>query len=97
MAQIELDDAVLAAATQKATDGGYASVEAYIADIVIQDDCVGDTGKEPNLDHLFTAELLAEIDEADAEIDTGHFFTTDQVDQYLSQEREKWLQQSGNR
>jgi hypothetical protein len=53
---------------------------------VVSQDLVEDTGAQtPNLDHLFTPERLAHIDEAAAEIRAGNCFTAKQIREHFKQ------------
>jgi hypothetical protein len=86
MPQVEIDDHVFKAAQRRASDGGYSSVDEYVADIV---DLLGDSGEEiPNLDKLFTPRLIAEIDRAAAEVEAGNFHTADEVKEHFKRKRE---------
>ena len=87
MPQVQLDDQVFKVAQQRAADGGYASVDAYIADVVVHD--VSDDSD--NVDHLFTPERLAHIDKAEAAIKAGKFYTAEQADEELAKRRAEWL------
>jgi len=87
MPQVQLDDLVFEVAQRRAADAGYPSVEAYIADVVVHD-----AGNElDTLDHFFTPERLAHIDEAEAKIKAGNFFTSEQADEELAKRRAEWL------
>jgi hypothetical protein len=94
MAQIQLDDHVFATAKRHAADGGYASVEEYIADIVTNDKPAADPTGTPNLDHLFTPERLAEIDKAAADVKAGNYYTAEQVREHFKQKRAEWQAKS---
>jgi hypothetical protein len=97
MPQVQLDDEVFKAAQRGAADGGYSTVDEYVADVVIQHVGADDAGETPNLDDLFTPERLAEIDRSSAEIDAGHFFTAEQVREHFRQKRAEWTQKNGDR
>lgn len=86
MAQIQMDDQVFKAAQRRAADGGYSSVDEYVADIVAHDLVEDNPAQTPNLDHLFTPHRLAEIDEA-----------AEQVREHFKQKREAWIQKNGER
>jgi hypothetical protein len=86
MPQIQLNDHVFQAAQRRAADGGFSSVEEYIADVVIHD-----VGDDADIDHLFTPERLAHIDEAEAEIKAGKSYTAEQADVELAKRRAEWL------
>lgn len=87
MPQVQLDEQVFKVAQRRAADGGYASVEEYIADVVVQDTL----GDGDNIDHLFTPARLEQIDKAEAEIKSGNFYTTEQADHELAKRRSEWL------
>ena len=71
-------------AQRRAAEAGFASVDEYVADVVSHD-LVEDVGAgTPNLDHLFTPERLAHIDEAEAQIKAGNYFTSEQADAELA-------------
>ena len=46
-----------------------------------------------NLDHFFTPERMAQIDEAEAAIARGEFYTLEQLDSDLDKTRAEWLRQ----
>jgi hypothetical protein len=87
MPQVQLDDQVFKVAQRRAADAGYASVDDYVADVVVHD-ANDDTD---NIDHLFTPERLEHIDKAEGEIKAGKFFTAEQADQELAKRRQEWL------
>lgn len=75
MQPVKLDERLYKKATRRAAEAGFSSVDEYVADVVSHD-LVEENGDEtPNLDHLFTPERLALIDEAAAEIKAGNCFT----------------------
>jgi hypothetical protein len=97
MHQVQLKERLYKEAECRAADAGFSTVDEYVADVVSQD-LVEDTGGEiPNLDHLFTPERLAHIDAAAAEIKTGNFFTSEQVQEHFKQKRAEWAQKNGPR
>jgi hypothetical protein len=87
MPQVQLDEQVFKVAQRRAVDGGYPSVDAYIAHMVVHD--VSDDAD--NVDDLFTAERLTHIDKAEADIQAGKFFTAEQSNEELAKRREEWL------
>ncbi len=93
MPHIEMDDRIFDDARRRASAEGFASVDAYIAAIVLYD--LADDA--PNLDDLFTPERLAIIDQAAADIDAGNFFTADQARKHLQQKRAAWIEKHGAR
>ena len=94
MPQIQLDDRIFTAATLRATEAGFSTVDEYVAD-VLSHDLIDANGEEtPNLDHLFTPERLAHIDEAAAEIKAGNFYRPEQADAELAKRRAEWLRKN---
>jgi hypothetical protein len=93
MAQVQLNDRIFVAAQRRAADGGYSSVDEYIADIVVHD--LGDEsgGATPNLDRFFTPDRLARIDKAEADVRAGKGFTDEQAETELARRRAEWLQE----
>jgi hypothetical protein len=85
MPVVQLDDQVFEVVRKRASDAGYASVDAYVTDML-----VGEHAE--NIDRLFTPERLAHIDKADADIQSGKGYTTEQAEKELARRREKWLQ-----
>ena len=70
MPAVQLNDQVFKVVQQRASDAGYSSVDAYVADFLV--------GTEAdNIDQLFTTQRLAHLDTADSEINSGNGFTTE--------------------
>lgn len=86
MQHIELPDQIYQEAHRRAGEAGFASVDAYIADVLEQDFIDPD-----DYQHLFTPERLAQIDKAAASIKAGNFYTAEQVREPFDRKR---LQQS---
>ena len=87
MPQVQLDDQVFRVAQRRAADGGYSSVDEYVADVLAHDTM----SDADDIDHLFTPARLAHIDAAEADIKSGKIFTTDQADDELAKRRAEWL------
>lgn len=85
MPAIQLNDQVFKVAQQRASDAGYSSVDAYVADVLVSADA-------KDINHLFTPERFAHIDKADADIQSGKGYTAEQAKKELAERREKWLQ-----
>ena len=85
MPQVQLDDQVFKVAQRRAADAGYSSVDEYIADVVVHQ-------SDDNIDHLFTPERLAHIDQAEADIKAGKSYTSEQANEELAKRRAEWLQ-----
>jgi predicted transcriptional regulator len=84
MQQIRLNDRLYWEARERASAAGFESVDEYIADVVQQDlDEVGE-----DLNHLFTPERLARIDEGVAQIDAGLGIPIEEVREHFRQRYE---------
>jgi hypothetical protein len=88
MPEVQLDDQVFKVAQRRAADGGYSSVDAYVADVVVHD---ANDEIDDSLDHLFTAQRLAHIDRAEADIIAGKRYASDEADAELAKRRSEWL------
>lgn len=88
---LELTDQLYDRAKRRAVEGGYKTVGDYIKG-VLSDDLAADSG---NLEHLFTPERLALIDQAAEQIRNGRFKTASEADLELARRRAEWL--AGNR
>ena len=97
MPLIEIDDNVFEAAQRRASNEGYSSVNQYIADILVHDLVEDGGGEGRNLDHLFTPARLAEIDHAAADVESGNYFTAEQVREHFKQRRAAWAQKNAAR
>jgi hypothetical protein len=88
MHQIQLDDHLFQEAQRRATAAGFATVDAYVADVLSHDP------GEPtdNFDHLFTPEVLAELDHISGEIDAGgKTYSLEEVREHFEKKRTEWL------
>lgn len=94
---VQLDERLYKEAQRRAAEAGFESVDAYVADVVSFDLSDAGPGETPNLDHLFTPERLAKIDEAIAEADAGNTFTAEQVREHFKQKRATWARENGPR
>lgn len=92
MPTIRLTEQLFDAAERKAAAGGYASVDAFVSD-VLEDSLSEPAGAEtPDLGHLFTPERLQQIDAGAQQIDAGNSYTTAQANAELASRRAEWLQ-----
>ena len=90
MNTIQLPDALYQQVRQRASAAGL-SVDQYVAEIVEFD---VNAATESN-DHLFTPEVVAELEQIHAEMKAGgKVFTPEEVDEFLRQKSLSW---SGNR
>jgi Mn-dependent DtxR family transcriptional regulator len=67
MPKVRINERSFQAAQRRAADGGYANIEEYIADLIAQDVANEASGYE----HVFTAELLARLDQISGKIKAG--------------------------
>ena len=87
MQQVQLTEELYQEARRRACEAGFTTVDEYVAEVVSHD-----LHDEPeNLDHLFTPERLAHIDEAEAQIQAGNYLTSEQLDKELAKQRAEWL------
>lgn len=79
MRQVQLSDQLYDQAKRRAAAAGFKTVDDFVAD-VLADELIGDT---PDLDHLFTAERLAHIDKAAAQVKAGKTHTAAEVREHF--------------
>lgn len=90
MAQVQLSDEVFKTAQRRAAEGGYPSVEAYITDVLVHD-LADDADETPNLDHLFTPDVIAHLDRISADIKAGgKTYTSEEVAEHFRKKSEAW-------
>jgi hypothetical protein len=90
MPNAQVDDQVFKAAQRRAADGGYTSVEAYIADVVVHD-LADDSEETANLDHLFTPQVIAELEQISAKARAvGKTYTSEEVREHFSKKSAAW-------
>lgn len=90
MSHVQLDDHLYQEAQRRAAASGFASVDEYVADVLQHD-----LEDAENLDYLFAAERLAQVDRAAAQIRAGQGLTTQQADAELAKRRDEWLRETG--
>lgn len=73
--QFTLDDDHYRRAKKRADEAGYGTVEQFAKEVL-----TGELDAEIDQRIFFTPERLAEIDSADADIEAGNFYTSEQVD-----------------
>jgi len=86
MYDVRIPERLYEKATQ-AAQANHVSLEEFVAEAV-QLHLQADPG---NHDHLFTPEIIAELDAAAAEVRTGKGLTGEQVDKHLAENKAKWL------
>ncbi len=82
--QFQMSDQHYLSAQQQAEEGGFASVDEYVASMV---QSYLDT---PDLEHLFTPERMAIINRAAAEYEAGLGMTREEADAKFSEMRRAW-------
>jgi len=86
MPQVQLDDHVFKVAQRRAADAGYASIDQYVADVVVQD---ADTD---DVEYIFTPQVLAQLDQISNDIKAGgKTYTLDEVREHFESKRKAWL------
>ena len=83
MHEIQLTDQIYQEAQRRATEGGFASVDEYVAAMLRQE-----FEESENLDHLFTPERLALIDRAASQMDSGQGIPSAQVLEHFRRKRD---------
>lgn len=92
MPHIELPEELFIAAQQRAMQSGFQGVEEYI-EFLLSEELAAEQPSAASLEHFFTPERLAEIDEAIAEADRGELLSMEQLDDHLAKQRQAWLAQ----
>lgn len=92
MPQVQLDAKVFEVAQRRAADEGYASVDDYISDVVVQDS----SNKAENFDFLFTPERIAKLKQVSDEVKAGgKTYSIEEVRHHLEEQRKTWLAKHG--
>ena len=84
MNQVQLSDEIYLHAQRRAAEAGYASVDEYIAEVVVED------LQDEIFDHLFTMERLSRIDEGVEQVRLGNSVTMTDV-----REAQDWQRRFG--
>lgn len=87
MRQVNLTDQLYQEAQRRAAEAGFASVDEFLADMLAFEFQPVDE----SLDHFFTPERLALIDQAAADVAAGNVYTMDQATEALAKSRDVWL------
>lgn len=82
MKTVSIPDALYVQLTEMATESGM-SVDQLLADLIT--DAVD--GPEDNYDHLFTPEVMQELDRIDAGAKT---YSLEEVDEHMAEVRKEW-------
>lgn len=88
MQQIQLTDQLYKEAERRAREAGFASVEEFVAERLLNDF----SDEEDNFDDRFTPEVLAHLDKISDEIKAGgKTYTMEEVNEHLEMKRQEWL------
>jgi hypothetical protein len=89
MHQIQLDDQLYKEAQRRATEAGFATVDEYVAEMLSRDP----VAENEDFDHLFTPEVIADLDNISAAIKSGgKTYTLDEVREHFEGKRKQWLE-----
>jgi hypothetical protein len=88
MRHVHLTDPLFRAAQDRAADAGYASVDEYVADIVVRDLSEDDK----SVSGLFTPQRVAELERISADIKAGgKTYSLAQAEEHFESRRKIWL------
>lgn len=93
MQHVQLSDRLFQQAQQRADAAGFQSVDDYVAEIVENEllDVV------LNVDHVFTPEVLADLDRIRADVQSGApTHSQAEVDEHFRRKTEAWREAHGN-
>jgi hypothetical protein len=80
MHHVQLSEQLYRLARQRASEAGFQSVDDYVAEIVESEV----SAATANLDHFFTPEILAELDQIHAAVQAGaKTYTAEEVDEHF--------------
>jgi len=89
MQRVQINDQLYKRAERRAMEGGFSTVDEYVADVLRQS--VNDDSE--NVDHLFTPDVIAHLDEISDGIKAGgKTYTLDEVKEHFEKKRTEWLQ-----
>jgi hypothetical protein len=88
MHQVRLNDKLYKEAERRARKAGFGSVDEFVADRLESDF----SDAQENFDHLFTPEVIADLDKISQEIKAGgKTYTMEEVDEHFEKKRQEWL------
>jgi hypothetical protein len=89
---ISIPDEAYATAEKRAQEEGFGSAEMFLSDLVVS----SVDSDDDDYQHLFTPEVIAELDAIASKIDAGgKLYTEDEVRASLAANREAWLKNHG--
>jgi len=86
--EVSIPDSLYTQAQKAAVSSGFDNMDAYVLDLISHD---VKAGRQENYDHIFTPEVLVELDAAAAEAKNGMTYSRQQVDSYLAERKSEWL------
>jgi hypothetical protein len=90
---LQLPEQVYHEAQRRAVEAGFASVGEYIVDMVSEEV----EQETENLDHLFTPDVIADLDRIRAAVQAGaKTYTSEEVDEFFRQKSKAWREAHGN-
>jgi hypothetical protein len=88
MHQVRLNDKLYKEAQRRAREAGFDSVDEFVADRLENDF----SEEQENFDHLFTPEVIADLDKISERIKAGgKTYTMEEVDEHFEKKRQEWL------
>ena len=88
MHQVQLNEKLYKEAERRAREAGFASVDEFVADQLESDF----SDEQENFDHLFTPEVIADLDRISAQVKAGgKTYTMQEVDEHFEKKRQEWL------
>ena len=93
MHHIQISDQVYEQAKRRANEIGFGSVDEFINDCVVS----GLAEQTENFDHLFTPEVIADLDRISASVKAGaKTYTQEEVDEHFRKKLEAWRNSHAN-
>jgi hypothetical protein len=87
MHQVQLNDNLYKEAERRAREAGFGSVDEFVADRLENDF----SEEQENFDHLFTPEVIADLDKISADMQAGKSVSMEEVKKHLADVRQAWL------
>jgi hypothetical protein len=87
MHQVQLNDNLYKEAERRAREAGFGSVDEFVADRLENDF----SEEQENFDHLFTPEVIADLDKISADMQAGKSVSMEEVNKHMADVRQAWL------